>query len=150
MKVFNTLKLPRLIILDRLPVTAQAPGSNYPPRPYPLPMLADLKFTISNTGQLVSFKNPNTIWPPNMPPIQHYPQQSPFMNRPPQVQPPAYRPQQPLPVQANKRVKIEEEEEEETFIPKDVAAQRFVRWTEWMEEILGSGYNIRNPSFSQN
>jgi hypothetical protein len=38
---------------------------------------------------------------------------------------------------------LEEEEEEEVFIPRDVAAQRFVRWTEWMEEILGSGYNIR-------
>jgi hypothetical protein len=65
------------------------------------------------------------------------------MGRPPQQQvpPPAYRPQQVPP--GNKRVKVEEEEDEEVFLPRDVAAQRFVRWTEWMEEILSSGYHIR-------
>lgn len=81
-----------------------------------------------------------------MPPVvpqQHY--QQPYMNRGPQGHPAAaYRPPQPpIPVPGNKRVKIEEEEEEDTFIPRDIAAQRFVRWTEWMEEILSSGYNIR-------
>ena len=44
---------------------------------------------------------------------------------------------------ANKRIKVEEEEDDEPVIPRDLAAQRFVRWTEWMEEILTSGYNIR-------
>lgn len=135
--------------LDRLPVTQAAPQP-YPPRPYPLPSLADIKFTISTNGQLVSFKNPNTIWPPNMPPTQHYPPQPPppqqqphYMNRAPQMQQPAYRPQQGLPMPGSKRVKIEEEEEDEQLLPRDIAAQRFVRWTEWMEEILSSGYNIR-------
>ena len=77
-------------------------------------------------------------------PQQHYPQQQPYMNRIPQPHAPAYRPPpQQIPVQANKRVKIEEEEEDDTFVPRDIAAQRFIRWTEWMEEILSSGYNIR-------
>ena len=70
------------------------------------------------------------------------------MGRPPQQQvpPPAYRPQQVPP--GNKRVKVEEDEDEEVFLPRDVAAQRFVRWTEWMEEILSSGYHIRTfPPF---
>lgn len=49
-----------------------------------------------------------------------------------------------MPVPANKRIKVEEDEEEESFAPRDVAAQRFVRWTEWMEEILSSGYNIHD------
>lgn len=50
-------------------------------------------------------------------------------------------------MQTNKRAKLEEDEEEEAFLPRDVAAERFIRWTEYMEEILGSGYNIRilNP-----
>lgn len=68
------------------------------------------------------------------------------MGRPPpqqQVVPPAYRPQQGVPP-GNKRVKVEEEEDEEVFMPRDVAANRFARWTEWMEEILSSGYHIRN------
>jgi Fungal domain of unknown function (DUF1750) len=135
-------------MIDRLPVTQAAPQP-YPPRPFPLPTLAEMKFTISSQGQLISFKNQNTIWPPNMTPTQqHYPQQSPYMNRGPQVHPPAYRPSQPLPVQASKRVKIEEEEDEETPIPRDIAAQRFIRWTEWMEEILSSGYNIRTLLFA--
>jgi SWI/SNF and RSC complexes subunit Ssr4 C-terminal len=83
-----------------------------------------------------------------MPPVvpqQHY--QQPYMNRALQGHlPAAYRPPQPpLPGPGVKRVKIEEEEEDDTFVPKDVAAQRFVRWTEWMEEILSSGYNISMP-----
>ena len=133
---------PRVNIKDRLPVTHSAPQP-YAPRPFPLPNIGKIEFVISNTGQLVSFKNPNTTWQPNMPPVQqqHYsPQQ--FGQRP-QVQPPAYRPQPQMTPQSAKRVKLEEEEEEDVFIPRDVAAQRFVRWTEWMEEILGSGYNIR-------
>jgi hypothetical protein len=124
----------------------QAAPQPYPPRPFPLPPLSEIKFTISPTGQLVSFKNQNTIWPPNMPPVQqHYPPQQPqYMNRGgAQVHPPNYRPPQQLPAPPSKRVKIEEEEEEEPFIPRDVATQRFIRWTEWMEEILSSGYNIR-------
>ena len=64
---------------------------------------------------------------------------------PQHLPPQTYRPQQ-VPQGGNKRVKVEEEEEEEVFMPRDVAAQRFVRWTEWMEEILSSGYHIRNPS----
>lgn len=46
-------------------------------------------------------------------------------------------------VPASKRIKVEEEEEEDPVMPRELAAQRFVRWTEWMEEILSSGYNIR-------
>jgi Fungal domain of unknown function (DUF1750) len=53
---------------------------------------------------------------------------------------------------ANKRIKVEEEEDDEPGVPREVAAQRFVRWTEWMEEILSSGYHIRSspriPLFS--
>jgi Fungal domain of unknown function (DUF1750) len=131
---------------DRLPVTQTAPQP-YPPRPYPLPTIAPLQFYLSSTGQLSSVKNPNTTWAPNMPSTQHYgpPQQS-FVNRTPQVQPPAYRPQQQLPPQGAKRVKVEEDEDEETIVAREIAAARFVRWTEWMEEILSSGYNIRTPS----
>jgi hypothetical protein len=130
---------------DRLPVTQAAPQP-YPPRPHPLPSIAPLQFYLSNTGQLSSVKNPNTTWAPNMPSTQHYgpPQQS-FVNRTPQVQPPAYRPQQ-LPPQGAKRIKVEEDEDEETIVAREIAAARFVRWTEWMEEILSSGYNIRTPS----
>jgi hypothetical protein len=136
------------LILDRLPVAHSGPlPYPPPPRPYPLPNIAKIEFVISNTGQLVSFKNPNTSWAPNMPPAQHYPPQQPYVNRQPQVQPPPYRPQPQLHPQGNKRVKVEDEEEEEPFLPRDIAAQRFVRWTEWMEEILSSGYNIRtHPS----
>jgi Fungal domain of unknown function (DUF1750) len=107
---------------------------------------------LSNTGQLVSFKNQNITWSANVPPAQQFaplhqqqaahPVQPPYINRP-QQPPAAYRPPQPAPMQPNKRVKVEDEEEEETFTPRDVAAQRFVRWTEWMEEVLSSGYNIR-------
>jgi hypothetical protein len=85
-----------------------------------------------------------------MPTPQHYgppQQQQPFVSRTPQVQPPAYRPQQQqVPPQANKRVKVEEDEDEDAIVAREVAAARFVRWTEWMEEILSSGYNIRIPN----
>ena len=146
--------------VDRLPVSQAAPPPQpYPPRPFPLPKLADISFTLSNTGQLVSFKNQATIWPPPPPVAQQMsappPQQqhytplgggpSHFMGRPlpQQVAPPTYRPQQ-VPPPGNKRVKVEEEEDDEDVpVPRDVAAQRFVRWTEWMEEILSSGYHIR-------
>ena len=152
--------------VDRLPVSqAPPPPQPYPPRPFPLPKLADVTFTLSTTDQLVSFKNPAATWPPP-PPVaqqmsapppqqQHYTPQgggggppTHFMGRqhPQQVAPPTYRPQQ-VPPSGNKRVKVEEEEDEEVFMPRDVAAQRFVRWTEWMEEILSSGYHIRtSPS----
>jgi Fungal domain of unknown function (DUF1750) len=91
-----------------------------------------------------------------MPPAQHYPPQPPppppqqYMNRAQPMQQPTYRPQQGVPMPGHKRVKIEEEEEEEQLLPRDIAAHRFVRWTEWMEEILSSGYNIRIPSLLLN
>jgi hypothetical protein len=57
-------------------------------------------------------------------------------------------PPQGMGVPPNKRIKVEEEDEEDPVLPRELAAQRFVRWTEWMEEILSSGYNIRTyPQF---
>ena len=80
-------------------------------------------------------------------PSGYHPAPPPPYGRPPG--PPQYRPGPPMPAQPAKRMKIEEEEEEEVSIPRDVAAARFIRWTEWMEEILNSGYNIRT-SISRN
>jgi hypothetical protein len=131
--------------IDRLPVS-QAATQPYPPRPFPLPPITKIEFLLSPTGQLVSFKNPNTTWQPNMPPAAPAYPSTPYGPRPP-VPAQQYRPTPPMPAQPAKRVKIEEEEEEEVLMPRDVAAGRFIRWTEWMEEILSSGYNIRILSY---
>ena len=91
---------------------------------------------------------PHPQAPPPPPQGQHYPGPPPQGAYIPGRPPPGFRGPQPGPPQglpASKRIKVEEEEEDEPGVPREVAAQRFVRWTEWMEEILSSGYNIRTP-----
>jgi SWI/SNF and RSC complexes subunit Ssr4 C-terminal len=119
---------------DRLP--ASQPQQTFPPRPFPLPNIAKVEFVLGPQGQLVSFKNPSTQWTPSFP--QQTQTQFPGSGYTPQ-----FRGRQPVPPQGIKRVKIEEEEDDEVLIPRDVAAGRYVRWTEWMEEIISSGYHIR-------